>query len=280
MSTTFVPGLYVVATPIGNRRDLTGRARDLLACASVVACEDTRMAQRLFTPGTGQRLVALTEYNVEQRAPTLLEAAETTAVALLTDAGTPVVADPGARLVSAAHDAGVPVFAVPGPSALTAAISVAGFEGSDLHFLGFLPKRSPERRERLRKAAHAASVLVFFENPRRLAASLADVAVALDDPLIAVCRELTKVHEETVRGPASEVGARFAETRGECTVVVQVPPGFGAAGAADEARAWLAAMRRAGARRSAAAAEVARRFGIARGDAYARWDATDDHVGR
>lgn len=278
MNSEFAPGLYVVATPIGNRRDLTERARDLLSHATVVACEDTRMARRLFSPASGQQLVSLTEHNARERSPMLLEAATTGAVALLSDAGTPVVADPGARVVAAAHETGVPVFAIAGPSALTAALSVAGFEGSDVHFLGFLPKSAGERRARLESAGRGASVLVFFESPRRVGASLADVAAALGDPLVAVCRELTKIHEETVRGRASTLAGRFTEGRGEFTVVVQVPEGFATAGGREEAQSWLAAMRRAGARRSAAAAEVARRFGISRSDAYSLWDAPDDHA--
>ncbi|GAB4331155.1 MAG: 16S rRNA (cytidine(1402)-2'-O)-methyltransferase [Dehalococcoidia bacterium] len=276
MTADFSAGLYVVATPIGNRRDLSDRARDLLAGAAIIACEDTRMARRLFTPGPGQRLVSLTEHNVRERTPGLLEAARAAPVALLSDAGTPVVADPGARFVAAAHDAGIPVFALPGPSALTAALSVAGFEASDIHFLGFLPRSSGDRRSRLATAGRTASVLVFFESPRRIAAALSDVAAVFGDPLVAVCRELTKVHEETVRGRAAGLADRFREARGEFTVVVQVPESFATAGGREEARNWLTAMRRAGARRSAAAAEVARRLGISRSEAYALWDEADD----
>ena len=276
MTTDVAPGLYVVATPIGNRRDLSDRARDILACAAIVACEDTRMARRLFTPGPGQRLVSLTEHNVGERTPGLLEAATTAPVALLSDAGTPVIADPGARLVAAAHDAAIPVFAVPGPSALTAALSVAGFEASDVHFLGFLPRSPGDRRTVLTATGRTASVIAFFESPRRIAAALSDVASVFGDPLVAVCRELTKLHEETVRGRAAQLIERFRESRGEFTVVVQVPPAFRRAPDATAARDWLAAMRHAGAQRSAAAAEVARRLGISRSDAYAFWDTVDD----
>jgi 16S rRNA (cytidine1402-2'-O)-methyltransferase len=265
------PGLYVVATPIGNLGDLSERAAAVLRAASLIAAEDTRvlrtLGQRVETSATA---LSLTEHNVEARIPRLLAAAGEGVVALTSDAGTPLIADPGARAVEAAHDAGIPVFAVPGPSALAAAVSVAGLGGGDVHFLGFLPRGQGERRRRLAEAASAAAVLVYFESPRRLAASLEDVAEALDDPAVVVCRELTKVHEEVVRGRAAELAERFRETRGECTVVVDVR-GWAAAGDERELRAYLAEMREAGARRSAAASAAARRFGVSRAEAYDAW---------
>jgi len=207
-----------------------------------------------------------------QRAPGLLETAKDAVVALVSDAGTPVVADPGARLVEAAHDAGVSVFAVPGPSALAAAISVSGMSGSDVHFLGFLPRQRGERLRRLESAAAAAAVLVIFESPGRLSATLIELAETFGNPTVTVCRELTKLYEEVVRGEAASLAARFAGTRGECTIVVQVPerPENDSPAVAE----YLAAMQRAGARRSPAAAEAARRFGITREEAYNAWPAT------
>ncbi len=265
------PGLYVVATPIGNLGDLSERAATVLQAASLIAAEDTRvlrtLARRVETSATA---LSLTEHNVETRIPRLLEAAREGVVALTSDAGTPVIADPGGRAVEAAHEAGIPVFAVPGASALAAAVSVAGFGGNDVHFLGFLPRGQGERRRRLAGAAGTAQVLVFFESPRRLAATLDDVAEALDDPPAVVCRELTKVHEEAVRGLASELAARYRETRGECTVVVDVR-GWAAGSDERELRAYLAEMREAGARRSAAASAAARRFGVSRAEAYDAW---------
>ena len=265
------PGLYVVATPIGNLGDLSERAAAVLRAASLIAAEDTRVLRTLATRvETSATALSLTEHNVEARIPRLLEAAREGVVALTSDAGTPLIADPGARAVEAAHDAGIPVFAIPGPSALAAAVSVAGFGGSDVHFLGFLPRGQGERRRRLAQAAEAAETLVFFESPRRLAAALADVAEALDDPAVVVCRELTKVHEEAVRGAASALAERFRETRGECTVVVDAS-GWAAGSDERELRAYLAEMREAGARRSAAAALAARRFGVPRAEAYDAW---------
>jgi 16S rRNA (cytidine1402-2'-O)-methyltransferase len=268
------PGLYVVATPIGNLGDLSPRARDVLATAAIVAAEDTRTSARILDLAESPaRRVSLTEHNVAQRAPELLEGARATVVALISDAGTPVIADPGARLVAAAHEAGVPVFAVPGPSALAAAVSVSGFEGSDVHFLGFLPRQRTERMARLQAAMKGAAVVVFFESPNRLAATLHELA-ALGDPPVAVSRELTKLHEEVVRGQASRLAGRFADARGECTVVVQSLPRRDAS--EDEVRAYMAEMHRAGARRSAAAAEAGRRFGIERQRAYGLWPERGD----
>ncbi len=265
------PGLYVVATPIGNLDDLSERAATVLREATLIAAEDTRVLRTLTQRvGSGAKALSLTEHNVEARIPQLLEAAHEGVVALTSDAGTPLIADPGGRAVEAAHEAGVAVFAVAGPSALAAAVSVAGFAASDVHFLGFLPRGQGERRRRLVEAAGSAETLVFFESPRRLAASLEDLAAALDDPPTAVCRELTKLHEETVRGRASELAERFSGTRGECTVAVDVR---GWAASADERalREYLGEMQAAGAKRGAAASAAARRFGVTRAQAWGFW---------
>lgn len=269
----FAPGLYVVATPIGNLGDLSPRASEVLSAARLVAAEDTRTTGKLLKlTGSEARSLSLTEHNVEQRTPDVLEAAQRGVVALVSDAGTPLVADPGARLVAAAHREGVPVFAIPGPSALAAAISVAGFEGPSALFLGFLPRPKGERETLLRDSAREARMLVFFESPNRVATTLRELAELLDDPQVVVCRELTKLHEEVVRGAASELARRFEKTRGECTVVVQTPERPPGADDEDSVRQYMAEMQRAGARRSAAAAEAARRFGVAKEIAYAMWE--------
>lgn len=270
----FAAGLYVVATPIGNLDDLSPRAKVTLAAAEIVAAEDTRTSGLLLKlAASTARMVSLTEHNVEQRAPTLLEAARSAVVALVSDAGTPVVADPGGRLVRAAHEAGVRVFAIPGPSALAAAISVSGMAGSDVHFLGFLPRQRGERLRRIAEAAATASVLVFFESPGRLAATLRELEDVCGNPVVTVCREMTKVHEQVVRGRASSLVRQFERARGECTVVVEAPKRPD-----DDMRdvaAYMGEMQRAGARRSAAAAEAARRFGVTREAAYDAWPTGD-----
>lgn len=267
--TQWHPGIYVVATPIGNLQDLTPRAAETLRVADHVAAEDTRTSGTLVR-GTGStaRLVSLTEHNVNQRIPELLRAAGEGVVAIVSDAGTPAVADPGARLVRAAHAAGVRVFGVAGPSALATAVSVAGFDAMPVVFLGFLPRPKGERAHTLREAAPDGGTVVFFESPGRLGATLRELAELFGDPETVVCRELTKLHEEVVRGPASELSARFATARGECTVVFEAP----AADASAQATQLLAAMKRAGARQSAAAAEVAKLAGLTREQAYDLWD--------
>jgi 16S rRNA (cytidine1402-2'-O)-methyltransferase len=277
MAAVLRPGIYMVATPIGNLGDLSPRAGEVLAAAAVVAAEDTRTSSLLLRrAGSNARLLSLTEHNAEKRIPELLAVASEAPVAVVSDAGTPVVADPGARLVDAAHTTGVPVFAVPGPSALAAAISVSGFEGSDVHFLGFIAKKRAARVERLKAAAATAHVLVFFESPHRLGQCLGDVALALADPEVVVCRELTKMYEEVVRGRASALAERFKETQGECTVVVRCPEPHAATAAEGEVAAYMQEMRRAGARRAAAASEAARRFGVGRSRAYELWDSPEE----
>jgi 16S rRNA (cytidine1402-2'-O)-methyltransferase len=271
------PGLYVVATPIGNLEDFSPRAQRVLREAAIVAAEDTRTSRILLVRAESHaRMVSLTEHNVESRIPSLLEAAADGVVALVSDAGTPVVADPGARLIAAAHDRGISVCPIPGPSALAAAISAAGFEGSDVHFLGFLPKARGERIARLLEAASTAAVLVFFESPGQLGKTLAEIADVFGNPEAVVCRELTKVHEEVVRGRASELAGRFEGTRGECTVVLQSPARRSATEHEAGLAEYMAEMQRAGARRSGAAAEAARRFGVSRQDAYALWSSEGD----
>jgi len=269
--TTWHPGLYVVATPIGNMADLAPRAAETLRQAVVIAAEDTRTSGVLVrAAGSTARLVSLTEHNVSERIPQLLPVASEGVVALVSDAGTPAIADPGARLVAAAHREGIPVFAVAGPSALAAALSVSGFDGPDAHFLGFLPRQKGERTEVLKRAAAAASILVFFESPNRLGKTLSELAELHGDPEVVVCRELTKLHEEVARGRASVLAERFASARGECVVVVQVSPPARDTGEMEE---LVGAMKRAGARRAAAAAEVAKLTGCRRDEAYDAWDA-------
>ena len=231
------PGrLLVVATPIGNLADLSPRAREALASAAIVAAEDTRRTQLLLkAAGVGTPLVSLHEHNETQRVPELLERlAQGEVVALVSDAGTPLLSDPGFELVSRAAAAGFAVHPVPGPSAITAALAVAGLPTHRFCFEGFLPARAAERRTVLAGLAHEARTLVFFEAPHRIAATLADLAeeFGADRPAV-VARELTKAHETLYRGTLGELRARAqAEenfARGELTVVVQGAEGAAAA---------------------------------------------------
>ena len=221
--TQWHPGLYVVATPIGNLSDLSPRAAEALRHAAVVAAEDTRTSGSLVrNAGSEARLVSLTEHNVTQRIPELLAAARDGIVALVSDAGTPAIADPGARLVAAAHAEGIPVFGIPGPSALATAVSVAGFDRMPVVFLGFLPRPKGERARALREAAPGGGTVVFFEAPGRLSATLGEIAELFGDPQAVVCRELTKLHEEVVRGTASALAARFGSARDTDTPIFPI----------------------------------------------------------
>ena len=222
------PGrLLVVATPIGNLADLSPRAREALAGVAVVAAEDTRHTRSLLqTVGVGTPLVSLHGHNEAQRVPELLaRLAQGEDVALVSDAGTPLLSDPGFELVRRAAEAGIAVQAIPGPSAITAALAVAGLPTHRFCFEGFLPARAPERRAALAGLAHEARTLVFFEAPHRIQATLADLAAEFGaERQAVVARELTKVHETLYRGTLGELAARAGReenfARGEITLVV------------------------------------------------------------
>jgi 16S rRNA (cytidine1402-2'-O)-methyltransferase len=231
--------LQVVATPIGNLADLGERAREALAEADVIAAEDTRHTGALLKAmGLATPLVSLHEHNESRRVPGLLARLALGArVALVCDAGTPLLSDPGYELVRAAIAAGFEVSAIPGPSAITAALAVAGLPTDRFCFEGFLPARARERRAALEALAHERRTLVLFEAPHRIAAALADLAAVLGPGREAVvARELTKAHETIYRGPLGELAARAATeanfARGEITLVVHGAPA--AAAAVDE----------------------------------------------
>ncbi len=219
--------LEVVATPIGNLGDLSSRARDSLAAADLIAAEDTRRtAQLLRAIGVTGRLVSLHDYNEQQRIEGLVAQLRAgRRIALVSDAGTPLLSDPGFALVRAAAAAGIEVRAIPGPSALTAALSVAGLATDRFAFEGFLPAKAGERRAALARLALEARTLVFFEAPHRIAATLADLAQAFGAQRPAViARELTKLHESIYRGTLQELCALVLQdsdlARGEITLVV------------------------------------------------------------
>jgi 16S rRNA (cytidine1402-2'-O)-methyltransferase len=223
--------LQVIATPIGNLADLSERAREALAEADVIAAEDTRHTGALLTAlGLATPLLSLHEHNESRRVPGLLaRLAQGERVALVSDAGTPLLSDPGYELVRAAIAAGFEVSAIPGPSAITAALAIAGLPTDRFCFEGFLPARERERRAALEALAHERRTLVFFEAPHRIVAALADIAAVLGPERAAVvARELTKAHETVYRGTLSELAARAATeanfARGEITLVVHGAP--------------------------------------------------------
>jgi 16S rRNA (cytidine1402-2'-O)-methyltransferase len=221
-----MPGkLLVVATPIGNLDDLSPRARDALAAADLVACEDTRHTGRLLAHlGLDKPLVSLHEHNERQRLPRLLaDLDEGRTIALVSDAGTPLVSDPGYLLVREAAARGVRVEPLPGPSALLAALVASALPPHPFTFAGFPPPKPGKRRNFYRRWAAVDHTLVFYESPHRLLPSLADARAELGDRPAAVCRELTKLHEEVLRGRLSEIEAELAArpaVKGEVVVVV------------------------------------------------------------
>jgi 16S rRNA (cytidine1402-2'-O)-methyltransferase len=222
-----VPGLYLVATPIGNLSDITLRALETLAGVDLIACEDTRVTHRL----TERYLIAaqLTpyhEHNAAAARPKILEKlAQGAAVALVSDAGTPLISDPGFKLVREASAAGHAVIAVPGASSVLTALSVAALPTDRFFFEGFLPSRQNARRTRLSELSRIAATLVVFESGNRVQDTLADLADIMGSREAAICRELTKLHEEIIRAPLTELAkqADKLETRGEFVLVIGPP---------------------------------------------------------
>jgi 16S rRNA (cytidine1402-2'-O)-methyltransferase len=269
------PGLYLVATPIGNARDITLRALDVLARADVLAAEDTRNTGRLLEihgVRRSGRILPYHDHNGAAQRPRLLAAlAEGRSVALVSDAGSPLVADPGLRLAREAAAAGHAVTAVPGASALLAALAVAGLPTDRFLFAGFPPPRGAARRRSFAELDRVPATLVFFESPRRLAASLADMAAVFGaGRRAAVCRELTKRFEEVRRDGLGVLAAHYAaagEPKGEVVVLVGPPPAPEAPAEALDA-ALAAALESQSVRD--AAAEVAAALGMPRRQVYAR----------
>ena len=231
-----MPGLYLVATPIGNLRDITLRALQTLAAADAIACEDTRVTSKLLSHyGIATPLTPYHEHNAAAARPKLLaRLAAGQAIALVSDAGTPLISDPGFKLVRAAREAGHAAIAVPGASAALAALTVAGLPTDRFFFEGFLPVKDGPRRARIAELARIPATLILYESGPRVARSLAALATGLGPRQAAICRELTKLHEEVRRGDlatlarayedgAKESAKERAETRGEFTIVVEPP---------------------------------------------------------
>ena len=266
--------LYLVTTPIGNLEDITLRALRVLRECSLIATEDTRTTGRLLGHfAIDKPLISYFEHNKIARLDRLLDTLEVGDVALVSEAGTPALSDPGYELVSAAIERGLPVVPIPGPSALTAALSVSGLPTDRFLFLGFLPRKAGDRRRVLTEAADTRATLVLFEAPHRLQATLADAVKILGaDRRCAICREMTKLHEEIWRGSVAGALAewRSREPRGEFTLVIAgapPPPRWDEA----QVREALAAQLASGVSRSEAARQVARQSRWSKSAVYALW---------
>ena len=267
-----MPSLYIVATPIGNLEDITLRALTVLREVGLIAAEDTRVSRKLLeryeihTPMTSYH-----EHNKLTKLPSLLATLQQKDVALLSDAGTPGINDPGYELVRAAGTAGIPVTPIPGPSAVTSAVAISGISVDMFIFLGFLPRKQTERRRLLESLAGEAPALVALETPHRLRGALKDTLDTLGDRRIAVCRELTKLHEEVFRGTVSEALEHFDSPRGEFTLVIEGNVEGMPAGSEGEARERLARLREEGLGARHSVAMVAGESGLTKREVYRLW---------
>lgn len=274
MPSALTPGtLHIVSTPIGNLEDVTYRAIRVLRDVDLIAAEDTRRAGRLLDHyGITTRRVSLHEHNESRRTDGLLaRLAEGRTLAMVSDAGTPLISDPGRRLARAALDAGFRVEAVPGASAVLAALVASGFAEDGFTFAGFPPPRSKDRRQWYAEVADEPRPVVFFEAPHRIRASLADLEAVSGGRTVAVCREMTKVHEDLVVGSVSDVLAGLPSPRGEFTVVLarapqSCPPP--AAPPAEELLGEFARLTGDGLSRREAVRALASRYGVSSREAY------------
>ncbi len=264
--------LYVVATPIGNMQDITLRALRILSDVSLIASEDTRTTRKLLSHyDIDTPCASYHHHNRLAKLPVILRALDAGDVALVSDAGTPAVNDPGAELVAAAARAGHRVEPIPGASALTAALSVAGAPIDQFVYLGFLPRRSGHRRKLLQSLKDERRPWVAFETPHRLTDALTDVLDVLGDRDAVVCRELTKAYEEVFRGPVTEALERFAEPRGEFTLIVYAAPSPAQDASLRERARSILRREYDSARTSKDAIAAASNLGLSKNELYGLW---------
>lgn len=268
-----MPGLYIVATPIGNLGDISARAAAVLGRADLIAAEDTRVTAKLLSHlGLRVPMTPYHDHSDERTRAALISRMADEIVVLVSDAGTPLISDPGYKLVRDARAAGRHVTTLPGPCAAVAAITLSGLPSDRFLFAGFLPNKAKARADTIAEFSALRATLVFYESGPRLAAALAALAEGLGDREAAVAREISKLYEECVTGTLSELAARYADAppKGEIVIVV-APPGEAAHETADDAT-LAAALREAMADKpvAQAAKAVAKRFGLDRHDVYAR----------
>jgi 16S rRNA (cytidine1402-2'-O)-methyltransferase len=269
-----MPGtLYLVATPIGNLADITHRALQVLNDVDLIACEDTRHTHKLLNHyGINTKTISYHEHNEQHRATDLVDRLKHgTNIAVVSDAGTPSISDPGFRLVRAAIENDISIVPVPGPSALIAALIAAGLPTDEFFFAGFLPARTNARRARLNELQSVPGTLIFYEAPHRLAAALADAHEILGEREAVVARELTKLHEEIRRGLLSELAADYAEKtdiRGEIVILIDRSVIGVAVNNATSIAALVDQFERDGMDHRAALKKAARELGLSRAEAY------------
>jgi len=266
-----MPVLYIVATPIGNLEDVSLRALRTLREVKLIAAEDTRRTRQLLTAyNIKTPITSYHEHNKRTKLDYILDCLKDQDVALVSDAGMPGISDPGYELIVACTQRGIPVVPVPGPSVVITALAVSGLDTGKFIYLGFLPHKAGARRRLLKSVADEPATIVVLESPHRLLAALSDILAVLGDRKVAVCRELTKLHEEVFRGSVSQAIAHFTEPRGEFTLVIegkkeekpQLTP---------DIEKQLQALRRSGIVAKEAVARVAEETGLSRKELYRAW---------
>jgi 16S rRNA (cytidine1402-2'-O)-methyltransferase len=264
--------LYIVATPIGNLEDISLRALRTLRQVRLIAAEDTRRTRKLLnaynikTPVTSYH-----EHNKLAKLDYILSSLREGDVALVSDAGMPTISDPGYELILAAHEEGIPLVPVPGPSVVITALAISGLDSGQFVYLGYLPPKANARRRKLQEVAAEQSTIVVFEAPHRLPAALKDILDILGDRKIAVCRELTKLHEEVFRGRVREAIEHFTAPRGEFTLVIEGSKKPEKPQLTDEVKKQLKEMKRGGVGAKQAVAKLAADTGLSRKELYQAW---------
>lgn len=267
-----MPNLYVVATPIGNLEDISLRALRVLREVRLIAAEDTRKTKRLLNAyGIQTPMTSYHEHNKKAKLDYLLNYLKESDVALVSEAGMPGVSDPGYELIGAANQAGITVIPVPGPSAVITALVVSGLPTDRFLYLGFLPRRAGARKQALKSVAQEPGTLLILEAPHRLQPTLNDLQLVLGDRQVAVCRELTKLHEEVFRGTISQAIARFTEPRGEFTLVIEGKKEEKHRKSSEDIEKRLYDMYQSGVKAKEAIARLAEETGLSRRELYRSW---------
>jgi len=267
-----MPILYVVATPIGNLEDISLRALRVLREVKLIAAEDTRKTKRLLNAyGIQTPTTSYHEHNKKDKLDYILHYLKGDDVALVSEAGMPGVSDPGYELIGAASRAGIPIIPIPGPSAVITALVVSGLPTDRFLYLGFLPRRAGARRQALNSVAQETGTLVILEAPHRLQSTLGDLQLILGDRQMAVCRELTKLHEEVFRGSISQAIARFTQPRGEFTLVIAGKGEEKPDKPDEDVAKRLCDLHQSGTKTKDAIAIVAGETGLSRRELYRTW---------
>jgi len=267
-----MPVLYVVATPIGNLEDISLRALRILREVKLIAAEDTRKTKRLLdTYGIKTPMTSYHEYNKWTKLEPILNHLDTDDVALVSSAGMPGMSDPGYELIVAASQRGIPVVPIPGPSVITTALVISGLPTDRFIYLGFLPRKSNARRHLLESIAKEEATILALESPHRLVATLNDILLILGDRRIAICRELTKIHEEVFRGRISQAMEHFTQPRGEFTLVIEGKREKNEPQLTPDIEQQLRHMRQSGLTAKEATTKVASETGLSKRELYQTW---------